>query len=191
VRNAVGASVALVMLLGASPALAATAEGGTTWLGLPVWVWAWGNLLVFWGIVARYAGPPVRDFFVQRKLKIRDQLQQAAAQRREAAEMRATLTAKLAELQAEVERLRADSELQGRRESEQILAQAARERERIVQQTGAEIEQRTKRARQELVRLSADLAADLARERIERTITPEDRHRLVHRGLELMREKAS
>jgi F-type H+-transporting ATPase subunit b len=158
---------------------------------LPVWVWAWGNLIVFWGLVVRFAGPLVRDFFAQRKLRIRDELRRAAAQRREAEEMRATLTRQLAELHAEVERLRAESEEQGRRERQQILEQAERERARIVQQTGAEIDQRVKRARLELVQLSADLAAGLARERIASTITSEDRQRLVNRGLQLLREKAS
>jgi ATP synthase F0 subunit b len=179
------------LFAGASPVLAAEGGGADTWLGLPVWVWAWGNLLVFWGIVVRFAGPLVRDFFTQRKLRIRDELRRAAAQRREAEEMRATLGRQIAELHAEVERLRADSEQQGQRDREQILVQAERERERIVQQTGAEIDQRAKRARQELVELSADLAAGLARQHIERTITPEDEQRLVHRGLELLREKAS
>ena len=187
-----GAGFALCALAAtASPVLAAEGGGADTWLGLPVWVWAWGNLLVFWGILIRFAGPLVRDFFTQRKLRIRDELLRAAVQRREAEEMRATLGRQIAELHAEVERLRADSDQQGERDRQQILAQAERDRERIVQQTGAEIDQRAKRARQELVALSADLAAELARQQIERTITPEDEKRLVHRGLELLREKAS
>lgn len=182
-----------LLVLGAIavPALAATGGGSDTWLGLPVWVWAWGNLLVFWGILVRFAGPLVRDYFVQRRLRIRDELQRAAQQRREADEMRAELTQKLAELHADVDRLRAESEEQGQREREEILAHAERERERVVEQTRAEVEQRVKRARQELIQLSAALAADLAREQLEREITPEDRRRLVARGLELLREKTS
>ena len=183
-------SLGLVLLLAPAPALAAEGGGGT-WLGLPVWVWAWANLLVFWGILFRYAGPLVRDFFVQRRQRIRNELQHAAVQRREAEEMRASLSQQIAELHAEVARLRAENEALGQREHADILAQAERERARVVEQTGAEIDQRAKRARQELMQLSADLAAGLAREKLEREITAEDRRRLVTRGLALLREKAS
>lgn len=190
-RKRTVAAVTATLAAAATPAFAATGTGGDTWLGLPVWVWAWGNLLVFWGILVRFAGPFVRDFFVQRRQRIRADLERAALQRREAEEMRTSLTRQLAELHAEVDRLRAESEAQGQRERQEILAQAERDRERVVEQTRAEIEQRVKRARQELIQLSADLAAELARERLEREITPEDRRRLVDRGLELLREKAS
>jgi ATP synthase F0 subunit b len=175
----------------ATPAVAAVGGASATWLGLPVWVWAWANLIVFWGILIRYAGPLVRDFFVRRRARIREELQLAAQQRREAEEARDSLKRQLAELHAEVARLRAESEEQGRRERDEILAHAERERERVVEQTRLEIDQRVKRARQELVQLAADLAAGLARERLEREITPDDRRRLVARGLELLREKAS
>ena len=75
------------------------------------------------------------------------------------------------------------SEADAVREREEILAQAERERERLLQQTQQEIELRTGLARKELQRYAAELAAGMARERIEREVDPRKFERLFDESL--------
>ncbi len=175
-----------------APALAWGSEtAATTWLGLPRWVWAWANLAVFWGLLWRFAGPPLTAFLKNRRLAISSDLGRAQQQRTEAAEMTATLGGKIDELRAEMERLLERSEDEGRRERDQVLEQAEQERERLLAQTRAEIDNRVTRAKHELSRLTVDLAGELARERVRARLGPEDRSRIFERNLERLRERAS
>ena len=160
------ASSSLVLALVASPALAA--GGGppltATWLGLPRWVWATLNLVVFWGVLLRIVLPMVRNYLDARGKSIREELELARRQRAEA---------------------------EGQRERERILEQAALDRDKIVQQTGDEITIRLSQAKTELVELTARLAAELAEAEVKRRITPEDRRRIFETSLTRLREKVS
>lgn len=175
----------------ASPAWAAGGDLSESWLGLPRWAWAWGNLIVFWGLLVYFAGPHVRGFFVRRRQRIAEEMALARRQRAEAEEMRASLESQIAGLRDEVDELARRSVAEGERERERILEQAEQERERIVTQTASELEHRVAQARAELTKLTASLAADLARERARSEITPEDRRRIFERNLQRLKERAS
>lgn len=189
----VAAASSLALALAASPALAA--GGGppltATWLGLPRWVWATLNLVVFWGVLLRIVLPMVRNYLDARGKSIREELELARRQRAEAEGMRDQLARELQQLKAEMALAAAQSEAEGQRERERILEQAALDRDKIVQQTGDEITIRLSQAKTELVELTARLAAELAEAEVKRRITPEDRRRIFETSLTRLREKVS
>lgn len=196
-RRSSGASLAIagaIALLFAASPLAAAGAGPAltdTWLGLPRWVWAILNLLIFWGVLLRLIVPTARDYLDKRRRSIREELELARRQRAEAEGMRDQLARELELLKSEMAEAAAQSEAEGERERQRILEQAAQDRERIVQQTGAEITNRLGQAKIELVELTARLAAELAEEEVKRQITPEDRRRIFDSSLARLREKVS
>ena len=66
-------------------------------------------------------------------------------------------------------------------EQRRIAQTAAAERERLIEQTRREIDMRLRVARRELTEHAAQLAINVAEERIKRSITPDDQLRLVDR----------
>jgi F0F1-type ATP synthase membrane subunit b/b' len=79
------------------------------------------------------------------------------------------------------EALKAQGAEDVRNEKARIAAIAATERERLMAQARREIDMSLRIARRELIEQTATLAVGFARDRITRTITPEDQIRLVDR----------
>ena len=175
-----GAAIAAAVSL---PALANESGEASTFLGLPRWVWLWLNLLLFLGILGYFIVPGIRQFLDGRSKEIASNLERARTQQEEARRMKQDLSGQIEALRREMEDLVKRTEVDAEREREEILAQAERERERLLQQTQQEIELRTGLARKELQRYAAELAANLARERIEREVDPEKLERLFDESL--------
>jgi F-type H+-transporting ATPase subunit b len=164
------------------PVLASEGEAAT-FLGLPRWIWLWANLLLFLGIIGYFVVPGIRQFLTSRAKEIESSLERARAQDEEARRMKQDLTGQIEALRREMDELVKRTEGDAEREREEILASAERERERLLQQTQQEIELRTSQARKELQRYAAELAASLARERIEREVDPAKLDRLFEQSL--------
>ena len=179
---AVAAAVGAVTTL---PLLAAAAEGGaaTTFLGLPRWLWLWFNLALFLGILGYFLVPGIKQFLETRTREIRDSLERSRTQQEEARRMKADLTGQIESLRREMDELVRRTEADAEREREEILAQADRERERLLAQTQQEVALRVTQAKKELQRHAAELAAKIARERIEREVDPAERERLFDESL--------
>ena len=175
-----GAALAAAVSL---PALASESGEAATFLGLPRWVWLWLNLLLFLGILGYFIVPGIRQFLDGRSKEIASNLERARTQQEEARRMKQDLSGQIEALRREMDDLVKRTEADAEREREEILAQAERERERLLQQTQQEIELRTGLARKELQRYAAELAASLARERIEREVDPEKLERLFDESL--------
>lgn len=181
----------LTWLVVTGPAAGAAVTPPERWLGLPIQVWAWANLVVFWGALFYFAGPALRSFLVRRREGIQADLDNAARQRTEAEEMRSGLEAKLAELEAEMKHLAQRGEEEGEKEHAQILEQAKQEGERILEQTKGEIDNRVAQAHVELKELTARLAAGLARRRVKERLTAEDRRSLFARDLARLKRRGA
>lgn len=184
-RAAVFVWVLCAAVFGSSPAAAAEASEGAaaTWLGLPVWVWLLLNLVIFVGALVYFLGPPIVRFLEARQLEIRRSLEEAARQRAAAERTGPDLEQRIQELEQEIRELAERSETEGNRDQREILEEAERERERILTQAREQIDYRLAQARQELKEYTATLAADLAAERLESGLTPDDRRRLLEDNL--------
>ena len=190
VRLALAAAAVLAALAAATPA-AAAADPFATWLGLPAWVWMLANLLLFFGVLGYYLGPPIARYLDERGQRIGAELEEARERRAEAARLQATLGERIERLEQQIEEVLARGESEGRREHEALLAQAERERERLFAQVEGEIDHRLAQARLELKRHTAALAAGLARERLESELGAEERRRLFRRNLARLEREAS
>jgi F-type H+-transporting ATPase subunit b len=189
--------VAALMVATAFTALAnpqaaqAAVEAPTSWLGLPTWVWAWANLFVLWGLLYKFLGPMVRKGLAERKQAISEGIARAAQQHREAEQMSERLESQVAELKAQMDELVARSGEEAELDRQRILEQANAEGQRAAEQARAEIRNRTAQARTELRTYAAQLAADLAAERIAERLTAEDRRRIFDENLHRLGEQIS
>jgi len=91
-------------------------------------------------------------------------------------------------LPAELDILRAQGAEEIAAEEERIRAAAAAERDRLLDQAKREIDQQVKAAERDLTAHAAELAVGVATERIKRTITDDDRQRLVDRYVEQLHQ---
>ena len=181
---------AILFLVAAQPAAAAADPFGT-WLGLPAWIWMLANLILFFGVLGYFLGPPIARFLEDRARMIREELDEARERRAEAADLQKTLGAKIAELEVQIGEVLERADRDGRHERDEVLAQAEREKERLLRQAEGEIQHRLEQARQELKDFTAELVADLARERLESDLGPDARKRLFRRNLDRLERGAS
>ncbi len=177
----------LVAVLVSEPAFAAAGPAPSdTWLGLPRWVWLLANLVIFWGLLIRLAGPGVRRYLDQRAERIAADLRDAETKRSETETMRSDLERTLEDMRREVAELGRRAEAAGNLERDSVLERAAHEQAQLALQTRLEIETRTAQAKAEMRRFAALLAAKLAGERLLRTLSAEDRARYFTSGLDLL-----
>ncbi|MGB2716793.1 MAG: ATP synthase F0 subunit B [Vicinamibacterales bacterium] len=170
----VAMTVALFALLPAE-ALAAEAEHEGI---LPV-IARLFNFAILAGVLVYFLRRPIQDYLRTRSDQIRHDLVTAA-------EMRRVATAQLEQIQRQMAALPSELEALKTRGAEDIAAEQVRiaetakaERERLLDQTRREIQMRLRVARRELTEHAAQLAVQVAEQRIRRTITPDDQLRLL------------
>lgn len=183
--------VAVLAGLAAARPAAAAADPTATWLGLPAWIWMLANLVLFFGVLGYFLGPPIARFLEARGRRIDEELEEARERRAEAAALTAGLGDQVARLEEQIRELLERAETEGRREHDAVLAQAEVETERLVGQARGEIDHRVAQARQELERYTAALAARLAREQLEREVGPAEKKRLFRANLARLEREGS
>jgi len=149
------------------------------------------NFAILVATLVYFLRTPLTNHLTSRISKVREDLVTAS-------ETRAAASRQLAEIEARLKALPAELETLKRRGAEDIVAERARieqaaeaERQRLLEQTRREIDMRLRIARRELLELTANLAVGVARDRIERTITPDDQARLVDRYAAQLRDNAA
>jgi F-type H+-transporting ATPase subunit b len=142
------------------------------------------NFAVLAALLVYFLRQPVREYLANRGQQIRNDLVTAAALKEDATRQITSVDAKLKELPAELDALRARGQRDIAAEQARIEQAAAVERDRLLEQTRRAIDLQVRAAHRDLVTHAADLAVQVARQRIETRITDEDQRRLVDRYLE-------
>lgn len=175
---AIAAGVLCVLVL--SPDVLHASEGGE---GNPVvqTIAKLMNFAILVGVLVYYLRTPIAGYLASRSTQIRADLVTAAETRRTATAQLEEIARKLQTLPGELEALKAQGAEDVKVEKVRIAQAAATERERLLEQTRREIAMRVRIARRQLVDLAAELTVNAARERVVRSITPEDHLRLVDR----------
>jgi len=144
-------------------------------------VWAWANFAILAGalgyLIVKKGGP----WFAERSLAIRKGIAEAEEIRRGAEASAAEVDRRLAGLQTAINDLRANAQREQSAEGERIRQQTAADLARIQDHAAREIEAAGKGARLDLKRYAAQLAIDLAEQKIRRQMTPEVQAALVER----------
>ena len=158
-------------------------EAAKTFLGVPLLVWQLANLVAFLGLLWYFLKKPVAEFFGNRRQEVAKALAKADEDRRRAESLAAELAARLASIETELAKLKDGAKKDAEAEHAALLAQSEEDAARLVERTSADVENRVRAARVELTAYAGDLAVDLAKELLARSVTPEDELRLVKDGL--------
>jgi F-type H+-transporting ATPase subunit b len=146
------------------------------------------NFGILVGVLVYFLKTPIAGYLSGRSTQIRQDLITAAEMRRTATAQLEEIQKRLSELPAELAALKSRGEEDVRAEKIRIADTARVERERLLEQTRREVANRLRMARRELTEYAAELAVEVAHDRIQRTITPEDQLRLVDRYTTQLRE---
>ena len=142
-------------------------------------IWKWANFLILAGGLGYLIGKNAGPFFAARSASIRQDMENSLAQRKDAEARAADVERRLANLEADLAALRAEGERDARAESERMERQTAAEIAKIQAHAEQEIASAGKAARMELKRHAADLAIELAGEKVRARMTPDSQDALV------------
>jgi F-type H+-transporting ATPase subunit b len=180
-----GAAFCIWLALAAAPGILAqepqneskpeSSQQGDPWL----W-WKWANFLILAGgigyLVRKYAGP----FYRGQSESIQRGIAEATQARKDAEARAASIDRRMAGIEKEIEELRVQSRAEMEAEGKRLREDAERQASRLQEDSVQEIELMTRAAILELKRYSADLALDLAEQRIRTRVTPDTRKRLAN-----------
>ena len=157
--------------------------------GLSGLLWPVANFIVLVGALYYFLGTPFTQYLSGRSSQIRKDLLDAAELNRTATAQLADVDRKMKALPAELETLRTRGAQEIAAEEDRIASAAAADRARLLTQTRREIEVRLQAAQRELSHHAAELALNLAKQRLAREMTPADHTRLVDRYVDQVKER--
>ena len=146
------------------------------------------NFAILGGVLVYFLKTPFTTYLASRATLIRQDLVTASELRATASAQLAEIDRKLNELPGELEALKVQGAEDVKAEQARIARAAAAERERLIAQTRREIETRLRMAHRQLTEHAAQLAVQIAEERIKRSITTDDQLRLVDRYAAQLKE---
>ena len=175
---------ALILLLALPLFLAMSAEEGGHSSATADFLGKVFNFVLLFGALGYLMRKPIKAMLAKRTADVGETIREAAAGRTEAESKDAESRAKLAGLEGEVLALKAAAQAEGRRETERIANAAAEEAERLKKFTRQELDEQARRGVGELKAYAAARAAEIARERIRRRLTPEAHAALIDKSID-------
>ncbi len=152
-------------------------------LGIPTPVWQAANLAAFLALLWYFLKKPVAEFFGNRRTEIAKTLVKAEEDRRRAETLSAELGKRLAEIENELANLRDSARRDAEAEHAALLKQTEVDAARFLARASSDVDNRVRAAKAELTAYAGDLAVDVAREILAKSVTPEDERRLVAEGV--------
>ncbi len=165
-----------------TPAVAfAAAESTKEGWGWIETIGRWVNLFILFGLIFYFVRIPARKFFAGRATSIKDDIRSSVEAYEKACSERAALEERVANIDRELASIREEAEKQAELERERVLELARKDAQRLLENARREIENVTRAAQKELKEYAAELAVDLAENRIGREIRPQDERKVVDR----------
>jgi len=137
------------------------------------------NLAILIAALVYFARKPLRAYFDKRRADIQGDLRAAADQLATAESTYAKWQRRMIDLEAELDEIRTTSRQRAEAERERIIQSAHATAERIRRDATAAVDLELRRAREILREEAAQLAIQLAGERLAREVTDADRDRLI------------
>jgi F-type H+-transporting ATPase subunit b len=159
-------------------------ETGDPW----IW-WKWLNFAILVGGLGYMAAKFAPPMFRARSEEIQQALVDAAKVKKSAEMQAAGIDARLKNLQTEIDNLRQSARAEANAEGERIRRETELHVARIQEQSKQEIVLMTRAARHELRKYSADLAVNLAAQRIRGRLTPEVKQNLLDGFMDDLRSR--
>ena len=142
------------------------------------------NFIILFGGLTYLLYKPIRGFLEKRAQEIQFSLKDAEDSKKEAEQKLKEIETRLAGLEKEIEKMMKGAESEGRKEKERTLHTAQQETERIKHFAQQEIEGIIRSGIRELREHTALLATSLAKESIQKKMSPELQSRLINRSIE-------
>ena len=149
-------------------------ESGDPWI-----VWKWANFLMLAGGLGYLMGRSLPAFFKSRTEGIQTGITEAQAMKRDAEKRAAEMDARMNALGAEIDKFRVQARSEMEQESERIRVETGKQIEKLKQQAEQEIESAGKTARRDLKNYAAELAIQLAEQRIKGRLNATTENSLV------------
>lgn len=153
------------------------------------WIWEWLNFAILIGVLGYMARKYAPPLFQVRSQEIHQALADAAKAKKDAEARAAAIELRLKSLETEVASLWENARAEMNAEDDRICRETERHLTRLQDQAVQEIALMTRAARDELRKYSADLAINLAQQRLEGRLTPEVQQNLVNGFLEDLRSR--
>lgn len=166
-------------ILWSGPALAASAAEVAHEASWSALFWPAVNFAILVGVLYYFFKSPFLDYLRERGTSIRRDMHDAAALKRSAEAQMAEIDRKLKALPGEIAALKQRGLEDTAAEEQRIAREAAAERDRLLEQARREIEFQVRIAKREILEHAANVAVDLAADRIKTAITPADQDRLA------------
>ena len=158
--------------------------GSESWLS---WVFKLVNFAVLIGILVKYGGKPLKEYFVNKHNTIQDKLNNAEQKLKEAQALKADFEGRLANLDEEIEAFKKAVIQEAEKEKNKMVDEAREFASGLKDQAKMTYEQEIKEMRdkikEEIVGLTMERAEKLVKERLTR----EDHNRMVEDFIEKMR----
>ena len=167
----------LFLLVLAAAALAEGKEGGESEGHNELWKWA--NFAILAGGLGYVIGKNAGPFFAARSQSIRKEMVEADEARKNAEARAADVDRRLANLEAEIATLKSEAQHEARAETQRLTQHTAAEIAKIEAHAEQEIASAAKAARMELKRYAAELAVQLAEQKLRSRMTPDVEDALV------------
>jgi F-type H+-transporting ATPase subunit b len=142
------------------------------------------NFIILFGALIFVLRKPVKALLAKRTADVGETLRRAGVDRTESESRAATSREKLSGLEDEVRALKSAAEEEGRRAAERIARAAREEAERLKKFTRQELDEQVRLVVRELKAYATAQAADLARERIRRRLTPKTQSALIDKSID-------
>lgn len=152
-------------------------------LGIPNLVWQVANLVTFIALLWYFLRKPVSEFFGNRRSEVASALAKAEDDRRRAEALAKELATRLGEIETELTNLKDGARRDAEAEHAAVLKQTEADAARFLARASAEVDNRVRTARAELTAYAGDLAVEVAREILAKSVTPDDEKRLVAEGV--------
>jgi F-type H+-transporting ATPase subunit b len=162
-----------VFLLTSCGGLLLAQENATHESGDSMIVWKWANFIILAGGLGYLMAKTLPPFFQSRSADIQKGIAEAQQLKREAEKRFAEMEARLGALGAEIENFRKQSQAEMEQEGQRIREETAQQIKKLQIQGEQEIESAGKTARRDLSAYAADLALQLAEQRIRTRLSPD------------------
>jgi len=154
-------------------------------------VWKWANFVILIAGLGYLVAKSVPAMFRSRGEEILKGIQEAQKIKQDAEKRAAEMEGRLAKLGADIEAFRVQAKADMEQESRRILDETATHAKKMEAQAAAEIESAGKAARASLKRYAADLALDLAAQRIQSRLDANTEDGLVDNFLSDLKQQGS
>ncbi len=152
--------------------------------------WGWGqtvgrwiNLLILFGGLTYFLRQPARDFFSNRKAELQKQIRRVDEARQEAEARLAEAEERMKQLDSALDAIRRQVQEEIEHEKERIRGQAEQEVKRIVAAARREISNLGRSVRQDLKDYAAEIAVQMAADRLRDRMDSENHSKLAEQFL--------